>query len=598
VSGLALADLSVGGATWRSQAFKVWLALSAFLLLISAGGIIAREYPDPDDALRLAQVRDLIAGQGWFDLHQYRVDPAHGGVLMHWSRLVDVPLAVLIVMLAPLVGQPLAEMFAMVAVPLLIFGGVLALVYRLAYQWLDERAALYSCLALALSVPVLQQLIPLRIDHHGWQILAAMVAVSALFLKSARTGGLIAGAALAVGLSISLEGLPFAAVFVAVTALRWLRDRAERGWTVYTMLSLGGLSPLLFLATRGIGDLALHCDVITLVHLGVLAWGTVSVGALAALNPQRPLALGAGFALIGGVAVAGALSAAPQCLGGAFGQLDPLTRALWYQGVHEGLPIWRQSVTDIASTAVGVLIGLQAAVRLALAAPTPDQRRQWTEYSILLGAAVAIAFLVVRAGGLAAVLAAMPLGWQLRRWIPATLGHASAHRKIAGFVILLLTLVPSGPVSIARAALPVVPGTQGDIERIATFGQECKQSDLPDSLARLGAARMLAPLDLGPELIADTRLTVIATGHHRGNAAMHNVIATFLGSTEAAHGKVRAMQADYVMLCPTQAEIINYRVLRPNGFAADLAEGRAPAWLAPVRLPEADTSFRVWRVVR
>src|ERR1700733_1318490 len=47
---------------------------------------------DTDDATRLVQVHDFLAGQGWFDLTQYRIDPPDG-LLMHWSRLVDVPIA-------------------------------------------------------------------------------------------------------------------------------------------------------------------------------------------------------------------------------------------------------------------------------------------------------------------------------------------------------------------------------------------------------------------------------------------------------------------------------------------------------------------------
>jgi hypothetical protein len=60
--------------------------------------------PDPDDALRLVELRDWLGGQGWFDVTQYRIDPAHGGVAMHWSRLVDVPLAAVVVALRPLLG--------------------------------------------------------------------------------------------------------------------------------------------------------------------------------------------------------------------------------------------------------------------------------------------------------------------------------------------------------------------------------------------------------------------------------------------------------------------------------------------------------------
>src|SRR5437660_126322 len=50
---------------------------------------------DTDDAMRMVQVRDLMAGQGWFDVTAHRLDPP-GGLLMHWSRIVDVPLVALI----------------------------------------------------------------------------------------------------------------------------------------------------------------------------------------------------------------------------------------------------------------------------------------------------------------------------------------------------------------------------------------------------------------------------------------------------------------------------------------------------------------------
>ena len=50
----------------------------------------------------LRQVRALLGGQGWFDLRQHRFDPAHGGANIHWSRLVDLPLAGLILLMKPL----------------------------------------------------------------------------------------------------------------------------------------------------------------------------------------------------------------------------------------------------------------------------------------------------------------------------------------------------------------------------------------------------------------------------------------------------------------------------------------------------------------
>ena len=112
----------------------VWLLVSLLMLATNAAAIAALRFPDSDDTLRLVQVRDLLAGQGWFDLHQYRIDPGSGGVLMHWSRLVDAPIAAAILVLRPLLGQALAEHITLVLLPLVTLGYALLLAGRLAWR--------------------------------------------------------------------------------------------------------------------------------------------------------------------------------------------------------------------------------------------------------------------------------------------------------------------------------------------------------------------------------------------------------------------------------------------------------------------------------
>src|SRR3546814_1753462 len=90
-------------------ALIVWAAMSLVAIVARWHAIATIELSDTDDAMRMAQVRDLLAGQGWWDLTQYRVNPASGGVLMHWSRIVDAPLALAILLLKPPLGQTLAE---------------------------------------------------------------------------------------------------------------------------------------------------------------------------------------------------------------------------------------------------------------------------------------------------------------------------------------------------------------------------------------------------------------------------------------------------------------------------------------------------------
>src|SRR6202163_5098690 len=88
-----------------------------------------------DDAMRLVEVRDLIAGQGCFDLMQHRLDPA--GLPMHWSRVVDLPLAGMILALRPLLGSNGAEAAALVLWSTLLFGAALLLVAAIARRMTD-----------------------------------------------------------------------------------------------------------------------------------------------------------------------------------------------------------------------------------------------------------------------------------------------------------------------------------------------------------------------------------------------------------------------------------------------------------------------------
>ena len=84
----------------RALILIIWSA-TVFSYLVTS--FRAGEMLSTDDAMRLVEVRDFLAGQGWFDLTQYRLSPPDG-VPMHWSRLIDLPLAALIGALTPPLG--------------------------------------------------------------------------------------------------------------------------------------------------------------------------------------------------------------------------------------------------------------------------------------------------------------------------------------------------------------------------------------------------------------------------------------------------------------------------------------------------------------
>jgi hypothetical protein len=570
-----------------------WAMIAALLLVTSLPAILAYQFPDPDDTLRLIQVRDFLAGQGWFDVTQYRIDAANGGVAMHWSRLVDLPIAAIILGLRGLIGQPAAEYVALIAVPLLTFGAALLLAGRIAWRLLGDEAAGFACLVMAMSVPVIEQLRPMRIDHHGWQIVCALAVMNALMSRSAWLGGWVAGLVMAIWLSISLEGLPLAAAICGVTALRWLRDRHDSGWFVGTMQGLAVGSAALFAATRGFGDLAQHCDAFSPVHIATYALGAVAATGLARLEPLPRFAQIAGFALIAALGALTLQSFAPACSGSPFANLDPLVRTYWYSGVAEGLPVWRQSWTTAMQMVIPPLVALVACLQLA-GRSADWLRRWWQDYAMILAAGFVISLFVARAGAVVGALSAVPLGWLVREWLRKARNVRRPSKRVMILGAIVLLLMPSAPITIGGKLAPSAA--------IAAVGPGVSSArcDVQDQAARLDAlprGTIFAPLDIGPSILLESHHSVVATSHHRAEDAMHDVIATFLAAPADARATVARHDADYVVMCTDLVESELYANAAPSGLARQLLDGSAPDWLEPVDLGGPD-QFRVWRVRR
>jgi hypothetical protein len=577
---------------WPLRVLTVWLVMVVLLLLIYAPAIATVRFGDPDDALRLVQVRDLLGGQGWFDLHQYRIN-APAGVPMHWSRLVDIPLAATILALRPLLGPALAEMIALVWVPLLTLLATLMLVGRLAAKFFDTETVGVACLLTGIAGPLLFQMTPLRIDHHGWQVVLALAALNGLAARDVVRGGLVIGAALAAQLTISIEGLPITAAFLGVLALRGLTDRGSFAGLAAASVTLALGSLGLFVTTRGLGDLTTHCDQVSPLHIALFALVAAGTGTLAMLAPRRlPLALG----MLGGTGAAVLalfLGVAPQCRGGAFVALDPLVLHYWYDGIPEGMPFWHLPLVGAIDTIAVPLIGLFAIVLLWRAAPPGRQRTWWRDYALMLAGAMLIGATLARASATACAFAAIPTAWLVLQLI-VTLRTASPLRRVAGYMVLLVVLMPPFPVVAWTRVSMMVAGNDAHASAIPAK-TDCSYAIAAQALNARPVDTLFLPVDMGPDFLVRTHDNVVATGHHRGAAGIHDVMTAFFGSPDQARAIVRRHHATLVVICPDLAEPQNYEHYAPNGFMAQLRHGKTPAWLEPVDLAPG-SHMRFWRV--
>ena len=200
-----------GGVPLKVLALYVALAVLLILLVTLP---FATDYvgEDNDDAMRLVSVRDLLAGQGWFDTMQYRLGLA-GGTLMHWSRLVDLPIANLIGLFSLVAPPQAAEALALAVWPLVLLVPLFAGM-GLAGLRLGGRPAMHASLVLTLILVVsISRFQPGAIDHHNVQLALAALMTAMLLdplhrAASHATAGVLAALALAIGAEAAASDRP------------------------------------------------------------------------------------------------------------------------------------------------------------------------------------------------------------------------------------------------------------------------------------------------------------------------------------------------------------------------------------------------------
>lgn len=575
----------------------LWLECTLVWLVWHWSSFAHLEFRDPDDALRLMQVRDFIAGQGWFDVSQHRVNPPTGGP-MHWSRLLDLPIAGIIIGLRPLLGDRLAEIVACVAIPPLTLLAMCLALYASVKRLLGVHRSVLTVALLVTSFPILTQMAPLRIDHHAWQVVASVGVLGGMLTRDPRKGGWIAGASMAMWLHISGEALPYVAIYGAVFGLRYVvRQQAEWPRFIRFIGALALSSAVLLLGTKGLPGLETHCDSMSPPYLlPLFAMFPVVLGGHRLLGDasliRRLIPLGAGT-----VTAAIVLATyAPKCLSGPFEALDPLVYDYWYLAIMEGQPIWKQDLSTGAIILIPGLLGLAGMIGAVMTEKDADKRFDWISlFGTALGA-FGVAIMVLRAVGVAHILMLVGNMWIIAWLYPRIAALPKMGARVALTVSLAL-LTPFGGAAIASAVISNLTNTPDD----TTEADKDKTHPLYQQIEALNGlpkSLLFAPLDVGPEILLRTHHSIIATGHHRNIVGMTEVIKAFASPPEQARAIVLGTRADYLLLFPDTNEIQRYRNKSPHGLAAYLMNGKkAPAWLERVHV-KGEGTVQIYRILR
>ena len=579
---------------WRWWVLLFWLVTSAVLLYMRWGAINGFVLNDTDDNLRMMQVRDLLAGQDWYDLRQHRLNPPFGADI-HWSRFVDLPIAGIKLALAPLMGAAPAEKAAVAIAPLLPMLLAMTAVAATARRLIAPRAFALAVAVLLCGHSVRGQWVPVRIDHHGWQLALLAVAVAGLVDRKRARGGMLAGAATALSLAIGLEMLLYLALLGGILVLMWVRDPEEARRLATYGASVAGGSALGFLLFASYANRAPVCDALSPVWLSVVAGGGAIAVLLTVLAPRSwPLRLC--LAAAGGAALAALYALAwPHCLTRLEGASPELVR-LWLGNVREARPLYMHGYATTVSVAALPVAGLVGyAAMLWRDRGDGDKLVLWAATAGPALLAAALLLWQSRAGPAAQLLAvpgATALAWMVIVWL-----FRSPYLlvRVAGTTAIFLLVSGILVQQITSHFFP--PKAKPGINAVNKANGLCPTLWALKPVAQVPKGQVLTFVDLGPRLITVTHHDAVAGPYHRNGRDIIDVMRAFRGSAENARATVERRAIDYVLICPGLSESTLYSNQAKNGFYMQLVRGKVPPWLQPVPLP-ANSPYRMWRVVK
>jgi hypothetical protein len=596
----------------RSASMGRWrlplVCLMAVLVVVAIrlfwhGNELVTSLGDTDDATRLVELYDYLQHGRWWDLTLDRIG-APDPLVSHWSRLIDLGLAVTLGAARLILSPPHAELAMRIVWPSLLLLVAMLVVARDVERDGGPWAAFAVIGLIVTSQTALFQFNVGRIDHHNVQILCGVggILLLARSIVEPRKGWW-AGALISIGLTVGLESATLVGPVIVVAVLLGLgRERGLDGQMRAAVTMAATLAVGAFLSIEPARWGIMVCDAVSFNLVALTAFGAAGVvaAAMAArrLSGRRLVAVQLVLLATGGVlglAIYGVLE--PRCLAGPFGQVAPEAWPVWLSKVTEAQPIaYLYRLSPGAVVGFLAMLGLGLLARLRLAYVEGKARGEsdgfYRQMMLLAGQtlALAVACWQVKMTPYAAWLALPALAVVIAS-LPGTVSIGAPVVRLAAVILASQgTLMAS-----AAGALAVVGvhGTAKSPKRTA-----CSDTATISALANLPPGLVLADLDLGPYVVALTPHRVVMAPYHRLDHSIVTGLRLLEESPGAAEAELRRLGVTYVIACEAPKKSAGGQTASParEGLEDAVVSGKVPAYLARVPLPEAP-ALRVYRVL-
>ncbi len=582
----------------HGSVFLVWLLLLFVGWSRYGASLLRGELSGNDDYMRMAEIRDWLGGQSWFDLHQYRLNPLEP-LNAHWSRIPDILIGGPIKILTPIFGQARAELMTIIAYPSILLLLYLYLVTAIARRISDHRATpLIAAFMLALSFGLLAQFGMGRIDHHGLQILLALATIWLIITSNNKPKALIyAGILCGLGLYIGIESAPYVAAACIAIVLIWVcfEQQAVRKLRLFGLgLALTTLASLL-VSTPPKSWFVPSCDALSVVYvqltllIAVVLWGVSYLDHRLKSPLSRLLVAG----LLGAVALATTIAIYPQCLKGPYAGLDSRLVEIWLSNVAEAGNYFQFLQMDYVAGIAAIILPVFAILGYVITARQQKKMLALPHRTLILFVVLSLlaglfqARLLFLATAVSIPLATFLLVNALQwagRFKPAPV-------KFLLSTLLIIAMAPiTIPLVLAASAMTDTPDDNAD-----NTAQSCISQTQLAALNTLPVGTALTQIDLGAPILHFTGLGVTSAPYHRNASGILAALDMFMEDEASAKTAAIAMQADYVIACRIGNETDLMLKYGPNGMLARLRNGDIPDWLEPIEVGRND-QLLVYRV--
>lgn len=588
----------------------IWLAWAYVIVacLSTGGGPFAGDLVWFDDRVRLVQILDWLNGQGWYDRTIMRVNAPEGFHTI-WSRVVDLPVAGLIVAFQSFVGQMQAAMIAAILMPLLL---VLLLFYAASYfarPLVGKQNAKLVTLFVLFGSCINPESFTLAgfhvgmIGHHAWYVLLTLMlfgAMARLVLPSDLKHVLIAGFSIGGLLVIGIEGFPLIAGVCGLLAfVGWFQNKPRLIYDGMRLTFLGCLCGLVALPANQPLDSLLTVSFAEPSILGPILifaaalFFTVQFFILKFYGDKRWLSFAATF-IGAGIIAAILIYLFPQILDGGGAALTPEERQVAADEHTEAMSLFKVAINAVDYIRMIAPPLLASGFAFYMLRKTQSERKK-TIYLFYFG-------LVVLTFILASIysryfhymgLAASP--WLLLAWL--TLTHSLTHdeyRALKSFGVyvalgpLWLWLVPAANFnhSFGSHVLLFPAKLQAEPRR-------CDTKQITDFLDRSYSQdqTIIVPMYMSDRFLLHTDLHIFFLANFPSHNKFKEAKAFYDTFSPDEAGQIVARRnIDLVAVCKnfyhvtSQSTFTNQLLKGHTKFGQMLVTGQTPDWLKPVEI--------------